>query len=188
MKEIANEWEVCNSLFVHSLLCCTNICETMSNPSKATVADIKHDGVVATIECTCGSFSFKDGKIHLHEFSGALAFNPEPETVEIKKEDAGEDAINHLGSDDDSSNPEPETVEIKKEDAGKDAINLLEPDDDKGSDNSGCEELGNNLRRCVVEVYSDEDFEEDEFLSQESDLLRNMRRFADREDFDDDSE
>jgi hypothetical protein len=51
---------------------------------------------------------------------------------------------------------------------------------------SGCEELGKNL--CVLEVYSDEDFEEDEFLPQESDLLRDMRRFADREDFDDDSE
>jgi hypothetical protein len=39
-----------------------------------------------------------------------------------------------------------------------------------------------------LEVYSNEDFEEDEFLPQESDLLRDMRRFADREDFDDDSE
>jgi hypothetical protein len=181
--------------FVHYLLCNTNICETMSEPSKTTVALIAHDGVIASIKCTCGSFTFKDEKIHLHQFSGTLSFNPEPEIVEIKKEDAGKDSIHLLESDDDSFNPEPKTIEIKKENAVEDAIDLLESsesesisDDDKGSDNPDCEQLGQNLRRCVIEVYSEDDFEEDEFLSQETDLLRDIRRFAGADDFDDDSE
>jgi hypothetical protein len=173
-------------MFVHNLLC-----NTMSKPSKTTVALIAHDGVIASIKCTCGSFTFEDGKIHLQKFSGTLSFNPEPEI----KEDAGKDAINLLESDGDSINPEPKTVESKKKDAGEDAINLLESseselisDDDKGSDNPGCKKSGQNSRRCVVEVYSEDDFEEDEFLSQETDLLRGIRRFAGAKDFDDDSE
>jgi hypothetical protein len=134
----------------------------MTESSETTVAWIKHDGVVATIEYTRGSFSFKDGKIRLDEFSGVVSFNPEPETVENIKEDASEDD----GSKESSKN-------------------LLESDDDEGSNSDSSKELSKSLGKCTIEVYSDEDFEEDDFLSQESELLGAMRRFADREDFDD---
>jgi hypothetical protein len=117
--------------------------EIMTKPLETTVACIKHDGVVATIKYTCSSFSFKDGNIHLGEFSGVFSFNPEPETVENKKEDAG------------------------KDDGSKESSkNLLELDDDEGSDSDGSKELSKNLGKCTLEVYSDKDFEEDKFLSQ----------------------
>ncbi len=147
----------------------------MTKPSETTVALIKHDGVVATIECTHGSFSFTDGTIHLGGFSGVFSFNPEPKPVESKKEDDGGKHDIDNGSD-----------EVASRGSKVSSVNYLESDDDEGSDSDGCKELGKHLlTKCVLEVYSDEDFEEDEFLSQESELLGDMRRFASREGFDD---
>jgi hypothetical protein len=59
----------------------------MTKPFETTVALIKHEGIISIIECTGSSFSFKDGNIHLEEFSGVLSFNPKPAVVENKEED-----------------------------------------------------------------------------------------------------
>jgi hypothetical protein len=39
--------------------------------------------------------------------------------------------------------------------------------------------------KCILEVYNDEDYEEDEFLSQESKLLGTMYHFSVPDHFDD---
>jgi hypothetical protein len=58
-------------------------------------------------------------------------------------------------------------------------------DDDEGSDSDGRKELSKNLAKCTFEVYSNEDFKGDEFLSQECELLGAMHHFTACEDFDD---